>query len=156
MEIIGYENYLIYEDGRVFGKKYNRFLKPQTNNVSGYKQFNLCKEGKRKTHTVHRLLAEHYINNPENKKCVDHINRIRSDNRLGNLRWVSKTENNQNKTLSKNNISGHQNICYNKRDNSWDFQKSFNNKTTRKRLKSKTDILCYKFIILLKIKSSLI
>jgi len=154
MEIIGYENYLIYEDGRVYNKKYNRFLKPATNR-GGYKYVNLSKQGKYKTHTVHRLLAEHYINNPENKKYVDHINRIRSDNRLENLRWATHTENNQNKTISKNNISGHQNISYHKQSDGWVFQKSFN-KTTRKYFKSKTDALCYKFIILLKIKSLLI
>ena len=155
MEIIGYENYLIYNDGRVFGKKSNKFLKPSSNG-SGYKQVVLSKEGKSKTHRVHRLVAEHYIPNPENKKCVDHINRIRTDNRLENLRWATHSENNQNTNMSKNNTSGHQNIYYNKRDNNWKFTKGINNKLTQKNFKSKTDALCYKFIILLKIKSSLI
>ena len=54
MEIIGYENYLIYNDGRVFGKKYNRFLK-QTTSTTGYKYVSLCKEGKCKHHKIHRL-----------------------------------------------------------------------------------------------------
>ena len=156
MEIIGYENYLIYEDGRVFGKKYNRFLKPQTNTVSGYKHINLSKDGKQKKHIIHRLIALHYIDNPENKKCVDHINRNRSDNRLENLRWATHSENNQNKTINKDNTSGHKYICYDKQNNRWQFQKRINKKRTTKQFKSKTDALCYKFIILLKIKSLLI
>ena len=42
MDIIGYENYLIYNDGRVYNKKYNRFLKQATDH-SGYKYVNLSK-----------------------------------------------------------------------------------------------------------------
>ena len=154
MEIIGYENYLIYEDGRVYNKKYNRFLKQGTGG-RGYKHLTLYKEGKSKDHNIHRLVAEHYIPNPQNKKCVDHINRIRSDNRLENLRWATYSENNQNTTISKNNKSGHKYISYNKRDNIWRFTKEINNKTTQKYFKTKTDALCYKFIFMLKVKAKL-
>ena len=155
MEIIGYENYLIYEDGRVYSKKSNKFKEPRIN-PAGYKIFDLHKEGKRKTHSIHRLIALHYIPNPENKLCVDHINRIRDDNRVDNLRWATHSENQQNTTISKNNKSGHKYISYSKRDNKWKFDKRINKKRTTKQFKSKTDALCYKFIILLKIKSSLI
>jgi hypothetical protein len=41
----------------------------------------------------HRLVAEKYIPNPENKPEVDHINRVRHDNRIENLRWATKKEN---------------------------------------------------------------
>jgi len=151
MEIIGYENYLIYEDGRVYNQKYNRFLKPGTR--AGYKQVVLHKEGKGKTHKVHRLVAEHYIPNPENKKCVDHINRIRDDNRIENLRWASYSENSQNQTKRVSNTSGHKNISYHKQRNCWEFSKNINNKRTTKKFKSKIDCICYKFIIMLKIKT---
>ena len=152
MEITGYENYLIYEDGRVYNQKYNRFLK-QANNGRGYKQVVLHKEGKAICHTIHRLLALHYIPNPQNKPCVDHINRIRDDNRLENLRWATHSENNQNKSLNKHNTSGHKNIYYIKYTDRWKFEKRINKKRTQRGFKSKIDCICYKFIFMLKIKT---
>jgi len=153
MEINGYTDYLIYNDGRVWSKKGNRF-KISRINKSGYEQVNLSKEGNCKTHNIHRLIAEHYISNTENKKCVDHINRIRTDNRVENLRWATYSENSQNRSAT-NNTSGHIYVSYIKSRDSWKFKKSINNKRTVKQFKSKTDALCYKFIIMLKVKAKL-
>jgi len=149
MEIIDYPNYLIYEDGRVFSKKRNIFLKIQTMTQTGYLYVNFRKGGKRKNFTIHRLLAIHYIPNPENKPYVDHINRIRDDNRIENLRWVTSSENNQNTRKSKNNKSGHKYISYNKSKKRWVFRKMINGKLTLKYFKTKTEALCYKFICIL-------
>ena len=143
MEIIGYPNYLIYEDGRVFNKKYNRFRKPATNR-NGYKYVNLCKNGKYKNFIIHRLIAEHYIPNPENKPCVDHINRDRLDNRVENLRWVTHSENNQNTGMSKNNTSGHKYISYDKCGDRWVFRKTINGKLTRKYFKTIEEAIEFK------------
>jgi len=143
MEIQGFENYLIYEDGSVFNKKRNIFKKPAIN-IHGYKYVNLYKNSKQKNFTIHRLIAIHYIPNPENKREVDHINRIRTDNRIENLRWVTPSENNQNKGMASRNTSGHKNICYDKRRDRWIFSKVINKKHTRKCFKNLDDAIEFK------------
>ena len=59
----------------------------------GYEVVNLYKDGVLKTYKINRLTALAFIPNPENKPYVDHINTIRADNRVVNLRWVSQKEN---------------------------------------------------------------
>ena len=49
-----------------------------------------------KLYSVHRLVAETFIPNPDNKPCIDHNNRIKDDNDYNNLSWVTYTENNYN------------------------------------------------------------
>ena len=84
-----------------------RILK-NTERSNGYLAIGLIKNGKTKMFRVHRLVAEAFIPNPENKPCVDHINTIKNDNRVENLRWVTCEENNNNpltrKKMSKNHV----------------------------------------------------
>ena len=97
MEVEGYPNYMIYKDGRVwsnYGK--GKFLK-QSTNPRGYFLVGLWKDGKRKTVTVHRLLCNAYIDNPENKPEIDHIDNNKQNNNISNLRWVTSSENQRNK-----------------------------------------------------------
>jgi len=149
MEIENYPNYLIYRDGRVYTKKHDKFLKPGTF-YTGYYYVNLCRDGKPKPHTIHRLIAMHYIPNPQNKEQVDHKNRNRQDNRIENLRWTTRSENNHNKIMLDTNKSGHKNISYSKERKKWVFNKTINKKQYMKRFNTKTDALCYKYIFLLK------
>lgn len=51
--------------------------------------------GKQITKHIHRLLAEHFIPNPENKKCVNHKNGNKKDFSLGNLEWATRSEDRQ-------------------------------------------------------------
>lgn len=69
----------------------------------GYVVVSLFKNNKGKTIPIHRLIADAFIPNPENKPCIDHINTIRTDNRIENLHWVTSKENSNNPlTLAKN------------------------------------------------------
>ena len=64
---------------------------------SGYIKCNL----NRKHYFKHKIIATQFIPNPNGHTVVDHINRIRTDNRIDNLRWVSLSDNNKNKTSHK-------------------------------------------------------
>jgi len=109
MEIIDYPNYLIYEDGRVYSKKYKRFLKPYSDK-DGYYMVGLCKDGKRKLCKIHRLIALYYLPLVDGKDYVDHIDRDKTNNNISNLRWVNHSENKINTPIYKNNKCGHKHI----------------------------------------------
>lgn len=66
-------------------------------NSRGYCNIVLCKDGKTKTFALHRLVAEGFVDNPLNLPEVDHIDRNQSNNYAGNLRWVTRSENNINR-----------------------------------------------------------
>jgi|LakMenE18May11ns_1017448.scaffolds.fasta_scaffold9683875_2 hypothetical protein len=65
-----------------------------TNDNSGYPMVTLSALGKIKTFRIHRLVADVFIENPESKKTVNHINAIKTDNRIENLEWATQLENN--------------------------------------------------------------
>lgn len=71
-----------------------RFEKSYFKEKQGYLQTSMNDEkGNRKRMKVHRLIAMAFIPNPENKKQVNHINGIKSDNRVDNLEWCTNKEN---------------------------------------------------------------
>lgn len=73
--------------------KSGRVLKTSLNNITGYRFVHIKINNKRKHLLVHRLIAITFIPNPENKRCVNHKNSIRDDNRLVNLEWATHSEN---------------------------------------------------------------
>ena len=77
-------------------KKSKRILKPCLDS-KGYFQICLCHEGKKVAYKVHRLIVNNLVERIPDNLCIDHINNIRSDNRIENLRIVSCYENNVNK-----------------------------------------------------------
>lgn len=83
--------------------KKERFLSITKDRKSGYCRVMLCKNNKTKRFLIHRLIAEHFIPNPENKPCIDHINGVKDDNRIENLRWCTYKENNNYPIAKRNN-----------------------------------------------------
>ena len=86
-----YDKYTISTFGIIFSKHVNRPLKPKTT-PDNYLQIGLIICGKRKFFSVHRLVAEAFLPNPENKKTVNHKNRNKQDNRVENLEWATMSE----------------------------------------------------------------
>ena len=149
MEIEDYPNYLIYPEGLIWSKPgKGRFLK-QTVDKDGYHRVGLWQDGKGKFFSVHRLVAQAFIPNPDNKPDVDHWNQNTHDNRLENLRWVTALENGQNKGNYNTNTSGHRNIYYHKSRDRWLFIKTINKTRYQKRFRTKIDAIVYKFCFIL-------
>ena len=107
VDIKGYPGYQISNMGRVWSCKRNKYMIPQLNN-RGYSQIKLiAANGKRKGELVHRLVALHFVPNPEGKPEVNHKNHIRDDNRAENLEWLTKSENNSDKLPYKHSDNWH-------------------------------------------------
>lgn len=94
-----YTHYIISSYGRIFSVNYLGVLdrvaelKYQISKKSGYCKIPLVINGRNRTLLVHRLVAISFIENPENKYAVNHINGVKTDNYIWNLEWVTSQEN---------------------------------------------------------------
>lgn len=123
--IDGFEDYQISNYGRVKSLNYNktkqeRILK-QATITNGYQQVNLYKDGKQKCFIVHRLVANAFIDNPNNYAEVNHKDECKTNNHVSNLEWCDRKYNcnfgTRNKKVSKALIgkySGENNPMYGK------------------------------------------
>ena len=91
--VVGFEGkYEVSNMGRVKSWRGKSLIrKPQV--FLGYHRVSLRKGKYRKTYMVHRLVAETFLPNPENKDTVNHKNGVRCDNNLKNLEWATMREN---------------------------------------------------------------
>lgn len=88
----GYEDYLINSKGEVYSIKNNIYLHTYLS-TSGYKDVMLYRDGIGKRFTVHRLIAKHFIGNPQKLRAVNHLDGNKLNNHIDNLEWCSHSMN---------------------------------------------------------------
>lgn len=95
-------HFLITTEGQVINSLTNKVLKGTIKD--GYRYYDLRFNGRKKSKSGHRLVAEHFLENPNNYEVVHHKNGNRLDNNIDNLEWVSYSVNNLsiNKKVSVN------------------------------------------------------
>lgn len=95
--VVGYENhYVVSNKGRVKGigkKSKYRILVPMIHQ-QGYERVRLSVSGKHRFFLIHRLVAEAFIFNPDQKATVNHIDGNKRNNCVENLEWATQSENN--------------------------------------------------------------
>ena len=105
-DICGYEGlYAVSTDGQVWSYRKQRFMKPDKE-IDGYLRVYLINKDKQgKFHKVHRLIAQTFLPNPENKPQVNHKDENPANNAVDNLEWATPKENcnwgTRNKKLSE-------------------------------------------------------
>lgn len=132
----------VQKGGKRFIKE--RLLKPNKNK-SGYFLYRLSKDGILHPFLIHRLVAQTFIENKENKPCVNHKNGIKTDNRIENLEWCTYSENEKHAYVSnlKTGLKGNKNPMFGKLDKMHHnfgkkFPKSINSLLVKKVINVKT------------------
>jgi hypothetical protein len=87
-----YPNYLVSNLGNIKNKRTNHVLKGSVD-IHNYKYYQLINETEKKQFSCHRLVAEVFIPNPENKSQVNHKDKNKKNNHVDNLEWMTPSEN---------------------------------------------------------------
>lgn len=90
--MIGYPNYIITNDGRVYNSQRNKYLSPYKHE-GGYMMLSISDGKKRTTFSAHRLVALLFLDNPNSLPEVNHIDFDKSNNNVDNLEWISRSDN---------------------------------------------------------------
>lgn len=132
ISIQGYPRYTISSNGVVFDTKRKNFISAYVHTMQKGKQYKelmltgFC--GKKKLVKQHRLIAIHFIPNPEGKPYIDHIDGNGLNNSLKNLRWVTPQENSQNMKSHKGSSSQYIGVKWHTASGKWASQIFVNGK----------------------------
>lgn len=86
------EKYYVNKIGEVYSTRMKRKLTPKVNH-DGYLRVQIWEKGNVEFVSIHRLIAETFLPNPDNKPFVNHLNGDKQDNRIENLEWCTQKEN---------------------------------------------------------------
>lgn len=112
-------SFIRYKEGRILAQRVSN---------DGYLFIGLYDGDKQKTYLIHRLIAIHFIDNPEGLLQVNHINGDRRDNRLENLEWCSIRENLCHRSKRKSKSSKYTGVAWNKHSKKWNATIHINKK----------------------------
>ena len=101
--IANFENYSVNRLGVIINNTTNAVMKTSFNDAN-YLQVTLYNSRENQTFLVHRIVAQTFIENPDNLPEVDHKDRNKTNNNVSNLHWVTRSENNFNRELSHTEI----------------------------------------------------
>ena len=110
---------------------------------SGYYAFSLTTNGRSRTYYCHRVVWELHNRPLVAGETIDHVNMVRSDNRIENLRIASRSENMQNRKRLRNNASGIKGLSYHRRDKTWQGFVTANHVTTSYTSKCKETVIAW-------------
>lgn len=126
-DIPNYENlYMASKNGEIYSKISNKILKPFKRGMRENNQYlvvQLSKDKKQKTFSIHRIIAETFLDNPNNYPCVNHKDGNKYNNSVSNLEWCSYLDNNlhaisnglkryKKGTNNKNSKLSYEDVCY--------------------------------------------
>ncbi len=117
-DIEGYPHYAVSDQGFVVSKRKMHILHGSLCGA-GYELVSLFADGTRKREYIHRLVAREFLDNPDNLKEVDHIDRNKCNNSVDNLRWCSRSANNINKEKKGNTSSAFKGVTWHKQRHKW-------------------------------------
>ena len=142
MNFKSYYNYDVYEDGRIWSNKSNKFLSPTVSN--NYMRVTLMINKKQITCFVHRLMGELFLPNFNNLPTIEHKDQNKLNNSLFNLKWENKSNQQHNQKIRSTNTSGVKGVCYYKREGKWVGSMTINKKRHRKQFDTKEKAILYR------------
>ena len=108
--IDGHVNYQVSNVGRIRNANTGKVLRG-ISHTEGYLHVKLTGTQGRRNEFIHRLVAHEFIDNPDSKRCVDHINHDKTDNTVNNLRWATHSENSKNMSKRNHTSSKYLGVC---------------------------------------------
>lgn len=116
-----------WNPGKHIWETRERILTPSSNGRGGYMLYGLRKDKKRKNHYIHRMVAEAFLDNPNNYPVVNHIDYNRKNNKVENLEWCTQLYNNRHSSCNMRKprpsaplgAVGERYICYRKSKNEY-------------------------------------